>query len=208
MVSFRVRPPGPGRRSRRAVTFLVPRCRSPSERRSCCRTRIGFGHFLAQLDIYNVKVTETLGSGLCILIIARIINKIQDAGMYNLMTAQKNQPSFQTIRHSNCSLETLLCVCVDRLSQEASSHEAAAGSFWTRRTSMRRRYWYFATLVTLLFTGYILPMSNRSTAPRSVVHRPGEVRGPIKDQDPLASEAAARWRNCQPHHWRACLLRR
>jgi hypothetical protein len=30
----------------------------------------------------------------------------------------------------------------------------------------------------------------------------------LQTHDPLASEAAWRWRQCQPAHWRACVLQR
>lgn len=70
---------------------------------------------------------------------------------------------------------------------------------------MKCRGLVFATLFTVVITGFVLSKAGWLTASRSASHRP---RGHVKAQDPFATEAGERWRHCQPHHWRACLLQR
>jgi hypothetical protein len=72
---------------------------------------------------------------------------------------------------------------------------------------MRRHSLLFVTLFTLLVTGTILPHSAWLNARSS--HSPvrdAELHSHVRGHDPLSSQAALRWRQCQPTHWRACLL--
>jgi hypothetical protein len=65
----------------------------------------------------------------------------------------------------------------------------------------------FVTLFTLVLTWVVLGHTARSFA--STNHRYGYRNADIRHggaHDPLDSEAGRRWRQCQPMHWRACLL--
>jgi hypothetical protein len=73
---------------------------------------------------------------------------------------------------------------------------------------MKRHSLLFVTLFTLLLTGGVLPHTGWLTS-RSAHASPShgaETHGHARSRDPLASDAAWRWRQCQPTHWRACLL--
>jgi hypothetical protein len=74
---------------------------------------------------------------------------------------------------------------------------------------MQRRGWILTTLVTLILTTIVFTQARwvfASRAPRSLSRRV-ELRGHAK-VDPLTTEAALRWRNGQPAHWRSLLLQR
>ena len=64
----------------------------------------------------------------------------------------------------------------------------------------------FATVVTVLLTAFVLTKAGWFSAARSATPRPVELRGAAKIANPYTSEAALRFRRCQPTHWRACLL--
>ncbi len=66
---------------------------------------------------------------------------------------------------------------------------------------MQRSFLLFATVATLLLTGFVLYRVGcpRARANHSAGH---EVR------DPLASGAGVAFRQSQPRHWRAVLLQR
>jgi hypothetical protein len=79
---------------------------------------------------------------------------------------------------------------------------------------MKRPGLFLATFGFLLLTGITLFQAGWLT-PAAAGHLPSsrhaallpaapiaEVKGP----DPFTSDAAWRWRECQPQHWRACLL--
>ena len=72
---------------------------------------------------------------------------------------------------------------------------------------MKRRGWILISLLTLLLTAFVLAQAGRLSArcshctPRNV-----ELRSHAQAVDPFMTDAAFRWRNCEPHHWRACLL--
>jgi hypothetical protein len=72
---------------------------------------------------------------------------------------------------------------------------------------MKLRGLILVTLLTLVVTGLTLSQARWFAAPtgralfrRPVSHRHAEAR------DPFDTAAAWRWRQCQPTHWRACLL--
>ena len=69
---------------------------------------------------------------------------------------------------------------------------------------MKRPVWMIGTSLTLLLTAIVLARSGWFQA-RSATTRRHEH---LQSSDPLASEAAWRWRHCQPAHWRACILQR
>jgi hypothetical protein len=62
-----------------------------------------------------------------------------------------------------------------------------------------------ATLLTVLLTAFVLTKAGWFAAARSAPPRRATVGG-AKALSPYASEAAARFRRCQPTHWRACML--
>lgn len=64
-----------------------------------------------------------------------------------------------------------------------------------------------ATLLTVLLTTWVLTKAGWFASARSATPHPVE-RAAAKADDPYASDAAARFRRCQPTHWRACLLQR
>ncbi|HYT92329.1 MAG TPA: hypothetical protein VEL76_26685 [Gemmataceae bacterium] len=75
---------------------------------------------------------------------------------------------------------------------------------------MKRRGLFLVTLVTLLFSGICMaragwfngPPSGRSAA------RLTQARGQARAFDPMASQAAWRYRRGQPSNWRSVLLYR
>jgi hypothetical protein len=71
---------------------------------------------------------------------------------------------------------------------------------------MNRWSLLLATTVCLVFTGWLTDYSNRlpSHSLHASPRRVGEVEGTVHSF--LATEAGWRWRNCEPKHWRACLL--
>ena len=72
---------------------------------------------------------------------------------------------------------------------------------------MRRSVWMVATLLTFLLTGIVLSRCGWLQA-RSATTPRWDSRDKMQAHDPLASEAAWRWRHGQPVHWRACVLQR
>jgi hypothetical protein len=79
---------------------------------------------------------------------------------------------------------------------------------------MKRSGLLIATLACLLVTGIALYQAGWLTPgaagyPRSARHAallPAAPIAEVNGSDPLARDAAWRWRQCQPLHWRACLL--
>ncbi len=73
---------------------------------------------------------------------------------------------------------------------------------------MKRPGLPLATLLTLLLTGLVLAqagwLGNRSCHAAS--RRRAELSSQARANDPFTSQAALRYRQCQPSHWRACLL--
>ncbi len=74
---------------------------------------------------------------------------------------------------------------------------------------MKSASWALVTLATLLLTGFVLSHTHRIHVFRSGHSHPRrvEVHGTAQ-ADPLLSDAAFRWRQGLPNHWRACLLQR
>jgi hypothetical protein len=73
---------------------------------------------------------------------------------------------------------------------------------------MRRHGLLVTTASTVLVTGLILPQLGwfiarplRGSPPRSA-----DTYAHTKSREALLSEAAFRWRQCQPSHWRAWVL--
>jgi len=75
---------------------------------------------------------------------------------------------------------------------------------------MRALAVFFAGTVTILLTGVVMAKSGWiGGSSESVGRRCHEIGATIvPTQDAAYREAAARWRRCQPHHWRYCLLQR
>ncbi len=71
---------------------------------------------------------------------------------------------------------------------------------------MKRPVWLLVTILTLLLTGLVLTWAGwlQAEAPKPVSGWRSDSH--VKNHDALTSEAAWRWRRCQPTHWRACLL--
>jgi hypothetical protein len=63
---------------------------------------------------------------------------------------------------------------------------------------MKRRGLLVVTAFTLLLTGVVLA---RAAAPRHL-----DPTGCVRPHHPFTGEAAVRYRQGQPTHWRACLL--
>jgi hypothetical protein len=70
---------------------------------------------------------------------------------------------------------------------------------------MKRSGLLFVTVLAFLLTGFTLPYTGWLHA-RTTRHV--EARSHAKNRDPLSSDTGWRWRQCQPAHWRACLLQR
>jgi hypothetical protein len=94
------------------------------------------------------------------------------------------------------------------LPQEAQAHVA------DKEMSMKRPGLFLATFAFLLLTGFTLYQAGWLT-PAAAGHLASSHRSAllpaapiaeVKGPDPFASDAALRWRECQPVHWRACLL--
>jgi hypothetical protein len=88
----------------------------------------------------------------------------------------------------------------------APPHDAAAYPA-DKESSMKRCGLILATLLSLLLTGFT------TTRVGWLGSRPGRPSAPRhasttqpKDDEPLSGEAALRYRQCQPTHWRACLI--
>ena len=71
---------------------------------------------------------------------------------------------------------------------------------------MKWRGLVIATVLTLLATTGVLARAGWFAASLRSLPPHGEARSRLKAHDPFASEAAYRWRRCQPTHWRACVL--
>ncbi len=72
---------------------------------------------------------------------------------------------------------------------------------------MKRRGLALVTVLTILFTGFVLARAGWFAAAytlRSLPHRVDARH--LKSYDPFTGAAAARWRRCQPAHWRACMM--
>jgi len=75
---------------------------------------------------------------------------------------------------------------------------------------MNRSAWVFATVLTVVLTGFVLAQVRWAVAgrgPRFGTRRV-ELHGHAHAADPWNSDAAARWRHGLPTHWRACMLQR
>jgi hypothetical protein len=75
---------------------------------------------------------------------------------------------------------------------------------------MQRHAFLFVTTGALFLTGLVLARAGWSVISPSPSEPPAHVKAQIQIslREALASEAAGRWRRCQPVHWRACLLQR
>ena len=74
---------------------------------------------------------------------------------------------------------------------------------------MKRLGWVLATLCTLLLTGFVLNRAGWFNGhPGRFASRRAESHAHARVHDPLTSEAALRWRRCQPAHWRTLMLQR
>ncbi len=75
---------------------------------------------------------------------------------------------------------------------------------------MKRFVWIFTTLCTLVCTGYVLANSCWFQGRSGPAHYSpsSQVHDRARADDSLSSEAVWRWRQCQPTHWRACILQR
>ena len=73
---------------------------------------------------------------------------------------------------------------------------------------MKRCGLILATLLSLLLTGFTTTRMGwlGSRPGRSSLSRHVPSARPTKDDDSLSGEVALRHRQCQPSHWRACLL--
>jgi hypothetical protein len=67
---------------------------------------------------------------------------------------------------------------------------------------MKRGSLLIATLFCLVLTGLVMPFSGKGYSGSRSTHR---LECPRNDH-PLASDAGRRYRQCQPAHWRACLM--
>lgn len=63
---------------------------------------------------------------------------------------------------------------------------------------MKRRGLLVVTVLTLLITGVVLASA---ASPRRL-----DSAGAVRSRNPLDGGTAIRFRQCQPTHWRACLL--
>ena len=74
---------------------------------------------------------------------------------------------------------------------------------------MKRYGWLVVALLALPLTALALPRAGRSNPEVERPAVPSTIRlDEARSRDQRLSEAAWRWRNCQPHHWRDCLLQR
>ena len=73
---------------------------------------------------------------------------------------------------------------------------------------MPRRSLLHVTWMTVVLTGVVLPHTRWSLTRSGRLHSSGAAAShcAFRSRDPLASDAAWRWRQCQPTHWRSCLL--
>lgn len=72
---------------------------------------------------------------------------------------------------------------------------------------MKRLAYALATMCCVGVTGLVLSKAGWF-AVRGVTTSPRHSDCQLKAQDPSFSEAALRWRRCQPNHWRQCMLQR
>jgi len=72
---------------------------------------------------------------------------------------------------------------------------------------MKRIVWVVTTICTLICTGFVLANSCWFQ-PRSAPAHSWQPSSRTEANDSLSSEAVWRWRQCQPTHWRACILQR
>jgi hypothetical protein len=75
---------------------------------------------------------------------------------------------------------------------------------------MKRWGLILATCLSLLLSGFVLahPGWLQARPHRTTLARSLEIGARASASDKLASEAGWRWRQCQPNHWRACMLQR
>jgi hypothetical protein len=73
---------------------------------------------------------------------------------------------------------------------------------------MKRPVWLVITIVTLFKTVVVLALAGwlQAEAPHSAAGRQSNSAHHVKNHDSLTSDAAWRWKRCQPAHWRACML--
>jgi hypothetical protein len=68
---------------------------------------------------------------------------------------------------------------------------------------------FFATTLSVLSAGVVVQKAGWLSCPHeSVSRRCVELGRTCPTEDSAYREAAARWRRCQPHHWRYCMLNR
>lgn len=75
---------------------------------------------------------------------------------------------------------------------------------------MTRLSFSLVTFCCLTLTGLVVVKAGWLAVTRneSPSTRRGEPRAQLRAQESTASEAAWRWRRCQPHHWRTCFLQK
>ena len=68
--------------------------------------------------------------------------------------------------------------------------------------------WMLVTILTLCLTGLVLTWAGwlHAESPKAISSRRSDSAAHVKSHESLTSDAAWRWRRCQPNHWRACLL--
>jgi hypothetical protein len=69
---------------------------------------------------------------------------------------------------------------------------------------------FISPLLSILLTAFVLTHSSWLVCKKDP-HARGhheESRVHARVEDPLATEAGRRWRNCQPNHWRGYVLQR
>lgn len=68
---------------------------------------------------------------------------------------------------------------------------------------------FFATTLSVLSAGMVVQKAGWLSCPREAVSRRCvEIGHACPAEDAAYREAAARWRNCQSHHWRYVMLNR
>jgi hypothetical protein len=67
-----------------------------------------------------------------------------------------------------------------------------------------------STLLMLLLTGLLFAHADWLPSRKPAHAAPGRGQAHIdeKPQDPMCSQSARRWRDCQPSHWRGYMLQR
>ncbi len=71
---------------------------------------------------------------------------------------------------------------------------------------MTRRSLLPATLASVLLTGVVLTYTGWLSPRSCQAASPHRTDAHARVGDPFTTSTAWRWRNCQPTHWRSCLL--